>query len=299
MIDEFAPKTTMQVGDNIKCICDPIYLGMKGKLYSIDGNLRIEFSYSVRDKIYVKVILINPWRILFEYVEGGSHIFDDDNHDYEYWLTDLQNRLDILMSESSGKNYQVIFNEVKSIITDSIENTSDIKELFETHEIKGMNITYKPNIITARFIIGMTIIFVMGYAVMSIIARKILLHPLLILAFGFLVLFSFISSINMNTELVFTEDGITVRKKGKDDVFYSWEDLPYASYETFLTRVYIILSSRKLSATEKTRILGLSVTFPLGEKGVFVIWPGNQACNTREVVNLIENRYGIRYKPYG
>ncbi len=159
----------------------------------------------------------------------------------------------------------------------------------------GDNIIYKPNIPGARFIIGMTSILILGFVILSIITRRLLLHPILILPFGVLFLCSFVLAKNMNTELVFTDAGISVRRKGKDDVFYSWDDLPYAGYEIiYFTREFLILSSKELSVAEKKRVLWLSITFPLGEKGVFVFSPANPARNTREVVELIEKRYGLK-----
>ncbi|MCR4808187.1 MAG: hypothetical protein K5857_11015 [Lachnospiraceae bacterium] len=163
----------------------------------------------------------------------------------------------------------------------------------------GDSITYKPNILGARFVIGMTSILILGFVILSIITRD-LVFLALIPGLGVFFLYSFIFAKNMNTELVFAEAGITVRRKGKDDVFYSWEDLPYAGYETInFTKEYLILSSKELSVAEKKKILWLSITFPLGEKGVFVFSPANSARNTREVVDLIEKRYGLKYKRYG
>ena len=47
MIDECKTKPNIQVEDYINYEGESTYLGSKAKLHSIDGNLRIEFSYSV------------------------------------------------------------------------------------------------------------------------------------------------------------------------------------------------------------------------------------------------------------
>ncbi len=163
----------------------------------------------------------------------------------------------------------------------------------------GDNITYKPYGIGSRLFILVTIIGFLFFTIMIIVTRD-LVFLLCILCCVILFYYAFPFAKVRHTKLVFTDEGITVRGRGKDDVFYSWEDLPYASYMSYrglyfyYTYTCIILSSKELSADEKKRIVRLKTPYPLGENGVFVFFPENPVRNTREVVELIEKRYGLK-----
>lgn len=157
----------------------------------------------------------------------------------------------------------------------------------------GDNITYKP-VIGVWVIILMTIIYALFLTIMIIITRDLVLLPF-VLGLVFLSYCSYVLAKNTHTEWIFTDAGITVRGKGKDVVFYSWEDLPYARYETpSYRRTYLVLSSKESSDDEKKRILRLKLTYPVGKNGVFIFEPESPIRNTREVVELIEKRYGLK-----
>ncbi len=163
----------------------------------------------------------------------------------------------------------------------------------------GDNITYKPYGIGSRLFILVTIIEFLFFTIMIIVTRD-LVFLLCILCSVILFYYAFPLAKVRHTKLVFTDEGITVREKGKDDVFYSWEDLPYAGYMSYrglyfyYTNSCLILSAKELSDDEKKRILRLYVGYPLGENGVFVFYPQASIRNTREVVELIEKRYGLK-----
>lgn len=53
----------------------PIYLGYKGELRV--GSLRLELSYSARDGIFVNIKSLAPWKVFFEYADGGCMINDE------------------------------------------------------------------------------------------------------------------------------------------------------------------------------------------------------------------------------
>jgi len=53
----------------------PIYLGYKGELRA--GSLRLELSYSARDGIFVNIKSLAPWKVFFEYADGGCMINDE------------------------------------------------------------------------------------------------------------------------------------------------------------------------------------------------------------------------------
>ena len=93
----------------------------------------------------------------------------------------------------------------------------------------GDNITYKPYGIGSRLFILVTIIEFLFFTIMIIVTRD-LVFLLCILCSVILFYYAFPLAKVRHTKLVFTDEGITVREKGKDDVFYSWEDLPYIYY---------------------------------------------------------------------
>ena len=97
-----------------------LYLGEKGMLTSIDQNIHIDFSYSVRGGMSVRVKRDQPYRILLQY-HGKDHcVYDDDNRKYEAWLKTMAEALDTVRSESKGKGYDAIFESLKCCIYDSI-----------------------------------------------------------------------------------------------------------------------------------------------------------------------------------
>lgn len=64
----------------------PISLGLEGKLRA--ANLELRFSCSTRDGIFVQLKSTSPWRVLFEYADGG-YLINDDTRSYSEWLTAL------------------------------------------------------------------------------------------------------------------------------------------------------------------------------------------------------------------
>lgn len=60
-----------------------IYLGSKAKVCLCDRKIEINFSFSVRDGILIKIKCNQPYRVLFHYVDGSYYINDGSNINYK------------------------------------------------------------------------------------------------------------------------------------------------------------------------------------------------------------------------
>ncbi|MCR5602623.1 MAG: hypothetical protein K6G27_02840 [Lachnospiraceae bacterium] len=115
--------------------CNEIYLGWKGKLKYSD-TYDFEWSASERDGIFVKIKRIDPWRVFFEYSDGGCVIYDDEALGIEMNLRKVQAELDILRKRKDA-SVKIKYKEMESII---YNNMADWFMDMQSEKIKNMDI---------------------------------------------------------------------------------------------------------------------------------------------------------------
>jgi hypothetical protein len=75
-----------------------VYLGAKAKITFAKSKTTVDMSYSVRDGILVKIKRSEPYRVLFDYIDGTYIVNDDGNREYDQLVNALQ-----CMKEEAGK----------------------------------------------------------------------------------------------------------------------------------------------------------------------------------------------------
>ncbi len=66
-----------------------IYLGAKAHVFISDSLIDVDFSFSVRDGILVRIKSNSPYRVLFSYVDGAYYINDESCIEYNQLLESL------------------------------------------------------------------------------------------------------------------------------------------------------------------------------------------------------------------
>ncbi len=100
--------------------CEELHLGWKGKLIH-SGQYDLEWSASNRDGIWVKMKRKDPWRVFFEYADGGCVIFGDEILGLKKGLCEIQGSLDTLRGEKHI-NTRGKFKKLERIIYDNISD---------------------------------------------------------------------------------------------------------------------------------------------------------------------------------
>ena len=114
--------------DNTNYTHETNAFGERGTLKSSDGNIHVTFSDSYRDGIYVQVKRYQPWRILLEYSNGTTLIYDDENKHYEPWLKNLVELIEKFRLQKKSKRYLRHFEDLKRRIYESILNSTFKKD---------------------------------------------------------------------------------------------------------------------------------------------------------------------------
>lgn len=87
----------------------PVSLGFKGRLRA--SNLDLQFSYSIRDGIFVNIKSVSPWKVLFEYADG-SCLMNSTAQRYSELLAALKQ----LQETESKLDYPEVYTRLERII---------------------------------------------------------------------------------------------------------------------------------------------------------------------------------------
>lgn len=88
-----------------------MYLGAKGKVRCLEKGVEFSISFSVRDGMLAKIKVIQPYRVLFDYVDGAYFINDEIVSKYE-WLIDEFSKL----RKEKNLNYPKIYEKMEEIV---------------------------------------------------------------------------------------------------------------------------------------------------------------------------------------
>lgn len=89
-----------------------VYLGFEGSLDSIDGNMRIILSYTVRDGVFLNIKTLNPWKVLFEYADGAYFSTGANSNEFDGIVEALQN----LQSANDTANEHEVYVQMEKIV---------------------------------------------------------------------------------------------------------------------------------------------------------------------------------------
>ena len=95
------------------------YLGAKAKVFLCDSTTEFQFSFSVKDGILVKIKSNQPYRILFDYVNGSYYINDNDHTEYNR----LVESLSAIKNDPSIHDYSEMYTKLEEIMYDFIIST--------------------------------------------------------------------------------------------------------------------------------------------------------------------------------
>ena len=93
-----------------------IYLGSEAKVYLSDKKMEFFFSFSVRDGVLVKIKCNQPYRVLFDYVDGSYYINDNSNIDYKR-LIEL---LSAVRNDTCKRHWHETYDKLEKIMYDFI-----------------------------------------------------------------------------------------------------------------------------------------------------------------------------------
>lgn len=88
------------------------YLGAEGKVTCLEKSTEIHMSFSVRDGILVKIKRIQPYHVLFDYVDGAYYTNNETTAEYKQ----LVNAFSMLKEKSKNYDYLEIYEELEQII---------------------------------------------------------------------------------------------------------------------------------------------------------------------------------------
>ena len=98
----------------LKC-CDylysGVYLGARGTVKLYPEDIVLQMSYSEKDGILVNIKRRNPYRILFDYVDGAYYINDENVQGYHH----LVESLSVLKKFNNGR-YSDTYFQLESIL---------------------------------------------------------------------------------------------------------------------------------------------------------------------------------------
>lgn len=89
-----------------------ISLGAQAKVYFPEQKMEFSMVYDRRDGIWAQIKRKEPWRILFEYVDGVCLINDDMDRDYQQ----LKDALELLKSEENTEETMKIYEKLEKIM---------------------------------------------------------------------------------------------------------------------------------------------------------------------------------------
>ena len=87
-----------------------IYLGAEAKVTFAEGQFEIRISYSVWDGILVKIKGKNPYKILYEYIDGTSLVLDEKPRGY----AELTETLNSLKEECEKRFHLEVYNQLEN-----------------------------------------------------------------------------------------------------------------------------------------------------------------------------------------
>lgn len=87
-----------------------IYLGAEAKVIFAEGQFETRISYSVRDGILVKIKSKNPYKILYEYIDGTSLVLDKKPRGYG----ELTETLNSLKEECEKRFHLEMYNQLEN-----------------------------------------------------------------------------------------------------------------------------------------------------------------------------------------
>ena len=96
-----------------------VYLGARAVVSIFPKNIILQVSYSVRDGILITIKKADPYRILFDYVDGAYYTNDDSEREYNH----LIERLSILNSQAKKLHYMIIFNKLETLLFEFINHS--------------------------------------------------------------------------------------------------------------------------------------------------------------------------------
>ena len=95
--------------------CEDLYLGQKGILIFPNGNLIVHIEYTHRDGIMANLKKLKPWKVLFNYSDGGYYInIEQDNELYQVFFTYI-NELEKLRQKIQGVHKLDVFAEIEKL----------------------------------------------------------------------------------------------------------------------------------------------------------------------------------------
>lgn len=89
------------------------HLGFEGTLDSVDGNIRIILSYTVRDGIFVNIKTLNPWQVLFEYTDGAYFSTTLDSNEFDGIIEALKD----LQTLTHRSNCHEVYLQMEKIVS--------------------------------------------------------------------------------------------------------------------------------------------------------------------------------------
>lgn len=92
--------------------CSDIYLGVAGEVFLCNMKTEIDFSFSVKEGTLVKIKQNQPYKILFDYVDGAFYVNDDRNINYNKLSEDLS----ALKNDTHISEYETIYTKPEEII---------------------------------------------------------------------------------------------------------------------------------------------------------------------------------------
>lgn len=88
------------------------HLGFEGNLDAVNANIKIVLSYTVRDGIFVNIKVLNPWKVLFEYVDGAYFVNDQNAERFDKIIKSLKD----LQTQNDQGNYRRIYAQMETIV---------------------------------------------------------------------------------------------------------------------------------------------------------------------------------------
>lgn len=98
--------------ESLQCdyLYSEIYLGTEAKVIFAEGQFETRISYSVRDGILVKIKRNNPYKILYEYIDGRALVLDEKKRGY----AELTEKLNILKVGCEKRLHLEVYNELEN-----------------------------------------------------------------------------------------------------------------------------------------------------------------------------------------
>lgn len=89
-----------------------VYLGAKAKAILTETKTEVVMSYSVRDGILVNIKRSEPYRVLFDYVDGTYLVNDDEGREYDQLVESL-----LCLKDEAGKHHHsVVYEKLEAIL---------------------------------------------------------------------------------------------------------------------------------------------------------------------------------------